>query len=86
MHETRHLPEVLIRSELLFSADRTLKPTVERLADRARGRYVAVDVTDQPNLAPMARQAATQSLHASEVLHARLAGIENGPVRRLPEL
>ena len=86
MHETRHLPEVLIRSELLFSADRTLKPTVERLADRARGRYVAVDVTDQPNLAPMAHQAATQSLHASEVLHARLAGIENGPVRRLPEL
>ena len=86
MHETRHLPEVLIRSELLFSADRTLKPTVERLADRARGRYVAVDVTDQPNLAPMAHQAATQSLHASEVLHAGLAGIENGPVRRLPEL
>lgn len=86
MHETRHLPEVLIRSELLFSADRTLKPTVERLAERARGRYVAVDVTDQPNLAPMAHQAATQSLHASEVLHAGLAGIENGPVRRLPEL
>lgn len=86
MHETRHLPEVLIRSELLFSADRTLKPTVERLADRARGRYVAVDVTDQPNLAPMAHQAATQSLHASEVLHAGLARVENGPVRRLPEL
>jgi excisionase family DNA binding protein len=38
MHETRHLPEVLIRSELLFSAHRTLKPTVERLVDRAKGR------------------------------------------------
>jgi len=86
MHETRHLPEVLIRSELLFSADRTLKPTVERLADRARGRYVAVDVTDQPNLAPMAHQAATQSLHASEVLHVELARVENWPVLRLPEL
>ena len=86
IHEARHLPDVLIRSELLFSSNRTLKPTVERLTDRARGRYVAVDVTDQPNLAPMAHQAATQSLHASEVLHARLARIENGPSRLLPEL
>lgn len=86
MHETRHLPEVLIRSKLLFSSNRTLKPTVERLTDRAKGRYVAVDVTDQPNLAPMAHQAAAQSLHASEVLHAELARVENRPVRGLPEL
>jgi len=73
MHEARHLPDVLIRSELLFSPDRTLKATVERLADRAKGRYVAVDIMDRPNLAPIAHQAAAQTLRAAELLHAALA-------------
>ena len=58
MHQTRHLPDVLIRSQLLFSPERTLKPTVEGLANRAKGHYVAVDITDRPNLAPSAHQAA----------------------------
>ena len=70
MHEARHLPDVLIRSELLFSAERTMKATVERLTDRTKGHYVAVDITDRPNLAPTAHRAAARSLRAAELLHA----------------
>jgi excisionase family DNA binding protein len=86
MHEARHLPDVLIRSELLLSPVGTLKPTVERLGDRAKGRYVAVDVTDSPNLAPIAHQAAEQSLRAAELLQAALALVNNRSIRCLPEL
>jgi hypothetical protein len=73
MHETRHLPEVLLRSELMFSPERTLKPTVERLAQRAKGRYVVVDLTDSPNFARIAHQAALECQRVSEVLHWALA-------------
>ena len=50
-----------------------MKPTVEGLANRAKGHHVAVDITDRPNLAPSAHQAAVQSLHAAELFHAALA-------------
>jgi hypothetical protein len=86
MHEARHLPDVLIRSQLLFSRVGALKPTVERLTDRAKGRYVVVEVTDRPDLAPLAHQAAAQTLRASELFHAALARVDNLPIRCLPEL
>ena len=86
MREARHLPDVLIRSELLFSPVGAVKPTLERLADQPKGRHVAVDITDRPNLAALAQRAADQSLRASELLHETLAGPELWPARRLPEL
>ena len=86
MREARHLPDVLIRSELLFSPVGAVKPTLERLADQPKGRHVAVDITDRPNLAHLAQRAAEQSLHVSELLHETLAGPELWPARRLPEL
>jgi excisionase family DNA binding protein len=86
MHEARHLPDVLIRSQLLFSPVGAVKPTVERLTNRAKGRYVAVEITDRPNLAPHAHQAAAQTLRASELFHSALARVDNLPIRCLPEL
>jgi excisionase family DNA binding protein len=86
MREARHLPDVLIRSELLFSPVSAVRPTLKRLAVQPKGRHVAVDITDRPNLAPLAQRAAEQSLHASELLHETLAGPERWPPRCLPEL
>ena len=45
-----------------------------------------MDVTDRPNLAPIAHQAAVQSLRAAELLHAGLARVDNLSFRCLPEL
>lgn len=68
LHDAQHLPEVLIRSELLFAPARTLKPSLDRLASRDKGAYVAVVDADVPNLAGQVREAGASCRVASEIL------------------
>ena len=68
LHDAQHLPDVLIRSELLFAPARTLKPSLDRLASRERGVYVAVVEAEIPNLAGHVRRAGEACRDASEIL------------------
>lgn len=47
----RGVPASLLHCHLLFAPARTLKPTVERLEARGKGRFIPVELTDAPDLA-----------------------------------
>lgn len=51
LRDSQHLPDVLIRSEVLFAPVRALKPSLDRLSSRNRGGYVVVATAEVPNLA-----------------------------------
>jgi len=53
--DAQHLPGQLLRCELLFAPAGKLTPSVERLHERATGRYVAVLQDEAPDLVTAAR-------------------------------
>jgi hypothetical protein len=66
--DLQHLPDQLLRSRLLFAPASKLTPSVERLWERAAGRYVSLDPDEVPELAPAARSAATHTYVAARAL------------------
>jgi hypothetical protein len=58
VRDVQHLPDQLVRSGLLFAPASKLTPSVERLHERAAGRYVSVLPDEMPELAITARSAA----------------------------
>ena len=56
------------RSGLLFAPASKLTPSVERLRDRAAGRYISVLPNEVPRFASTARSAATQTDLAVQTL------------------
>jgi hypothetical protein len=59
--DIQHLPDPLSRSGLLFAPASKLTPSVERLHERATGRYVAVLLGDVPEFACTTRSAAIRT-------------------------
>lgn len=92
--DVQHLPDPLLRSGLLFAPASKLTPSVERLHDRAAGRYVPVLPIEMPGLAQAARSAATQTDLAVQTLDRALdptfpftiARTSERPAANLPEL
>ena len=66
--DIQHLPDPLLRSGLLFAPASKLTPSVERLRERAAGRYVSVLPYEMPELACTARSAAVQASTAVRTL------------------
>lgn len=46
----RDLPASLLNCQLLFAPARTLEPSVERLAARGNGKFIAIQLSDVPDL------------------------------------
>jgi len=61
VRDVQHLPDQLLRSQLLFAPARKLTPSVERLHERTAGRYVPALPHEVSELAPAVRSAATQT-------------------------
>jgi hypothetical protein len=61
VRDIQHLPDPLLRSGLLFAPASKLTPSVERLHDRAAGKYASVLPDELPELASTARSAALRS-------------------------
>ena len=66
--DAQHLPGQLLRCELLFAPAGKLTPTVERLQERAAGRYVAVLPVEAPDLVTAAVTVARDSDLAAQAL------------------
>jgi len=92
--DVQHLPDQLLRSGLLFAPAGKLTPSVERLHERAAGRYVAVLPDEAPDLVTAARTVTTGSDLAAQGLDRAvsqafpLAIAETGALRTasVPEL
>ena len=67
--DVQHLPGQLLRCELLFAPAGKLTPSVERLHERAAGRYVAVLPVEAPDLVTAAVTVAIGSGLAAQALH-----------------
>ena len=67
-HDVQHLPDQLLRSGLLFAPAGKLTPSVERLHERAAGRYVAVLPVEAPDLVTAARTVTGGSDLAAQAL------------------
>jgi hypothetical protein len=61
VRDVQHLPDQLLRSGLLFAPASRLEPSVERLHERAAGKYVSVLPDEIPAFTNTARTAATQT-------------------------
>ena len=72
-HDVQHLPDQLLRSGLLFAPAGKLTPSVERLHERAAGRYVSVLPDELPELASTARSAAIRTDSAARTLNQTLS-------------
>ena len=66
--DVQHLPGQLLRCELLFAPAGKLTPSVERLHERAAGRYVAVLPVEAPYLVTAAVTVARDSHLAAQAL------------------
>ena len=66
--DAQHLPGQLLRCELLFAPAGKLTPSVERLHERAAGRYVAVLPVEAPDLVTAAVTVAIGSGLAAQAL------------------
>ena len=66
--DAQHLPGQLLRCELLFAPASKLTPSVERLHERAAGRYVAVLPDEAPDLVTAARTVVIGSDLAAQAL------------------
>ena len=71
--DVQHLPGQLLRCELLFAPASKLTPSVERLHERAAGRYVSVLPDELPELASTARSAAIRTDSAARTLNQTLS-------------
>ena len=71
--DVQHLPDQLARSGLLFAPAAKLTPSVERLHERAAGRYVSVLQDELPELASTARSAAMRTETAARTLDQTLS-------------
>jgi hypothetical protein len=67
-HDVQHLPDQLLRSGLLFAPAGKLTPSVERLHERAAGRYVAILPVEAPDLVTAARTVTRGSDLAAQAL------------------
>jgi hypothetical protein len=67
-HDVQHLPDQLLRSGLLFAPAGKLTPSVERLHERAAGRYVAVLPVEAHDLVTAARTVTRGSDLAAQAL------------------
>jgi len=84
----------LLRSGLLFAPASKLTPSVERLHDRAAGKYASFLPDELPELANIARSAAIRTESAARMLNQILnqafplaiAEISAGRALRAPEL
>jgi hypothetical protein len=61
LRDVQHLPDQLLRSGLLFAPASKLAPSVDRLHERAAGRFVSVLPQEIAKLPNIARSAATQT-------------------------
>jgi len=68
VRDIQQLPDPLLRSGLLFAPASKLTPSVERLHDRAAGRYVAVLPVEAPDLVTAAVTVARGSDLAAQAL------------------
>jgi len=68
IHDVQHLPDQLLRSGLLFAPAGKLTPSVERLHERAAGKYVAVLPHEAPDLVTAARTVTRGSDLAAQAL------------------
>ena len=66
VRDVQHLPEQLSRSGLLFAQASKLTPSVDRLQERAAGRYVAVLPDETPDLVTVARTVTGGSAQAAQ--------------------
>ena len=94
VRDVQHIPDQLVRSGLLFAPASMLTPSVERLHDRAAGKYASVLPDELPELASAARSAAirteivvrTLDQTLSQAFPLAIAEISAGRVFRAPEL
>jgi hypothetical protein len=70
LRDSRQLPNVLIRAQLLFAPARTLRASTERLTARNTGRLAPVDFGDPPDLtAALTRAEEAVARSQREVFH-----------------
>ena len=67
-HTSAQLPDLLIRSELLFAPARILASTMERVHDRNQGRYVAIQPSEGAALIDAAQEGSSAARHAQATL------------------
>ena len=67
-HTSAQLPDLLIRSELLFAPARILPSTMERLHERNQGRYVAIQPSEGAALIDAAQEGSSAARHAQATL------------------
>lgn len=68
VRDVQHLPDPLLQSGLLFAPASKLTPSVERLHERAAGKYVAVLPVEAPDLVTAARTVTRGSDLAAQAL------------------
>jgi len=81
------LPEPLIRAGLLFAPARILPSTIERMHDRSRGRYVAIQLAEGAELIDAAQQGsnATRDVQAALTVSVRTAATTDVSTETLVE-
>jgi hypothetical protein len=94
VRDVQHLPDQLLRSGLLFAPATRLTPSVERLHDRAAGRYVSVLPHELLGLAHAVRSASRATDHQgrqfdhgmSQTNHLTTADLGDERTVHVPEL
>ena len=94
VRDVQHLPDTLLRSGLLFAPAKKLPPLVERLHERAAGKYVSVHTGEVHELAVAVRSAVAATDNACREIefalgatsHLATAQISPTGTESLPEL
>jgi len=94
LHDVQHLPDQVLRSGVLFAPASKLAPSVERLHERAAGRFVSVLPQEIAKLPNIARSAATQADLAvraleyalSQTYQQTITGASRQPTASVPQL
>lgn len=94
VRDVQHVPDQLLRSGLLFAPASKLTASVERLHDRASGRYVSVLPEETPELAKTSRSVVNATEVAARKIdhtinqsqHLAVAGVVDGRRTHIPEL
>ena len=81
-----NIPASLLNCQMLFAPARTLEPSVERLAARGKGKFIAIQLSDAPDLGWRWETAARKAPEVAAAMHdldLRRQQIDRGPSRGL---